>query len=76
MLQDGQCLGSGQHHQILIEREENEEVLALYGGGRYFFPKNIKIGMLQYEYVIPGPQKEGSYTLTFLGLQQQHLNKL
>ena len=41
-----------------------------------YFPKNIKIGMLQYEYVIPGPQKEGSYTLTILGLQHQHLNKL
>ena len=36
------------------------------------FPKNTKIGMLQYGIV--GPQKGGSDTLTISGLQQQHLN--
>ena len=28
--------------KILIEREENEEVLALYGGGRYVLSQEYK----------------------------------
>ena len=59
--------------KILLERKENKEVLALYGGGRYVLCQEYKIGMLQYG--ILGPQKGGSDTLTISGLQQQHSSK-
>ena len=59
--------------KILIEREENEEVLALYGGGWYVLSQEYKNWYAQYDSL--GPQKGGSNTLTILGLQYQHLSK-
>ena len=41
------CFGDSQHIKTMLKSEENE-VLALYGGGRNMLSQNTKIGMLQY----------------------------
>ena len=39
--------------KILIERKENEEELALHGGGRNVLSQDYKIDMLQYGFPVP-----------------------
>ena len=74
VLRDEQYLAGSQHHQDLdrTPRKIKKCWLCMVEVDMCF-PKNTKIGILQYG--ILGPQKGGSDTLTISGLRHQHLSK-